>query len=634
MICNLDLKDVGGLRGENNFSFESGKANKILGSNAVGKTSLIKGMVSVLSIPPSGTFLKYGDDAERLGIKGDELSVHEGFVNIYSDSAQVKLSYDSIEDTYTVEPDGTVIESPDGNEKFLLTGVVMDNSRVVQQLKYGENSHFGWFINQLSFADNYEELYNLAQSYINDITSKKTSLNKRKSKAKELASELEKVKKQKEEIDQDREEISKKVNDNDIREIVEERKSIFEKIQNFHRDLNDIYNRINNKKTKIQKKEEIVNELNENLSNLNKEIEGLDVSNYKKKFDQKVNENTSKIESLKEDKAEVNASINLFQSAKLKLKNENKSETTCILCEQGNLNINVIDKTLESLNDKKRNIESEIQSLNEEIAIMKNKLNNLESEKNKKEQEIFRLEHELEDTKSDLKTLRNEVKNDDDLKNEKEQTLKELENEYERLKELAKGDIVKKIDELEAKSSELQEEIGSINEKIRSTTGEEVIYGENVDTDTALAIYNDWLYYLEELKEFANEMYSSHRNEARKKFNEKISVLIEDLGFEGIKSIWLNNEDRLMVERENEQPQPVGSLALSEKCMVAILLQLSMKEAYLPDIPFFVVDDILQDFDDNKKKKVINYLGNVAQEKNMFIVMSLLDETQPEVVIN
>lgn len=633
MKCTLKLKDVGGILGTNEFSFESGKVTKIIGSNASGNSSILKGLISVLATPKSGAFVKYGSDAERIGIKGSDLSVHEGFVNIYAESAEVNLSYNGFKEVYSVEPDGKVLIAPDGNEKFLLTGVVMDNSRVVQQLKSGENSSFDWLIDELSFADNYEKLHDLAKIYFEEIETKKSSLISRKSKANDLSLNLTKLEKDKQIADKERQELSKKVSDSKMREVVEKRDEKVGQIERARNELKKIVDTFNTINSEVEHKKKRVKEGEKTLSEIQKEIASLNLTDYEKRFNERKNEVDAIIPSLKDEKSKVDGTINIFQSAKLKLHKDGVTEIECILCGEGKLNAKKLDSRLNSLLNDKRDIETKIQALTNEISKMYQNLQNLTKAKEEKEDQMGEIKSTLGQDESSLKTAISKISAQEGAITEKEKIIQNLEIEYNNLKSLAKGDLIKKLDELESKSLELQREIGRIEERIKSTAGEEDIYGEKVDLDKANIIYDKWLKYLSDLEAFTNKMYIEHREDARKKFNENIDFLIKELGFKGFKSIWLNNEDRLMVERENEQPQPVGSLSLSEKCTVAILLQLSMKEAYLPDIPFFLIDDILQDFDEDKKIKIINYLDNVAKEKDMFVLMSWLDEGKKGVVV-
>jgi DNA repair exonuclease SbcCD ATPase subunit len=633
MHCDLEINDVGGLKGSHNFSFDSGKVVKVKGTNASGKSSFIKALISVLSLPEIGHYLKYEREAERLGIKGDELSVHEGFVNIYSKNADVHISYDGYSDSYSVKPNGDILLAPRGNEKFLLTGASMDNSRVVQQLKSGENSSFGWLIDELSFADSYENLRLLASNYYRDVESKKKSVIDRKLQSEKLSLQLESLLEEKKIIDFKKDDLAQKIQDSDIRQIVKKRDDKFKQIERANDSLNEKNGRFNTLDRDIEYKKKQLESIKKKIDSLEEELLSLDIESFESTYNKRKLEIDGEIGALKIEKSKIDGTLNIFQSAQIKLHRDGVSQIKCILCDEGQLDVQILESKLDTLMDEKRTVESKIQSFTSEFSQMQHSLRNLLEEKKRKQEEIDKLKPTINHDESRLQVEIDEV---EDLKHDIESTKRKiqgLENEYNELKLLAKGDILDELDSLDQQSLQLQRKIGAMEEKINTVAGLEVIFNQTVSLDESLIIYDKWINYLHDLEQFAKMMYTEHREEARRNFNSNVNTLIKDLGFKGFDSVWLNNEDRLMVEREGEKPQPVGSLCLSEKCTVAILLQLSMKETYLPGIPFFIVDDILQDFDEDRKEKLLNYLDNVAKEKDMFILISWLDENVDNVMV-
>ena len=110
---------------------------------------------------------------------------------------------------------------------------------------------------------------------------------------------------------------------------------------------------------------------------------------------------------------------------------------------------------------------------------------------------------------------------------------------------------------------------------------------------------------------------------AGKKFNSSIKNVIEELSLENFEDIHINLKDfTLTVIKKGGKVQAPGSLGGAEKGIIGGILQISCKQTYLPHIPFFVGDDIILEFDPENQVKFMNYLKKIAQNEDMFIVMT------------
>ena len=106
---------------------------------------------------------------------------------------------------------------------------------------------------------------------------------------------------------------------------------------------------------------------------------------------------------------------------------------------------------------------------------------------------------------------------------------------------------------------------------------------------------------------------------------------MKNLGFTDFRNVRLNKDYRLYIERLNPDTkdyvyQQPKTLSTSEKLAIALVLQLALKETYMINIPFFILDDILEDFDEERTQKVIDYLARRAQQEGLFIVITKLVE--------
>jgi len=165
MKAKLSVDNVGGLKGHNQYEFESGKLSIIEASNASGKSSLVKALASVLSMPSDGEMTPFvTEEAKQIGIKSDEKSHQEGFVNLHAKMAEVQLDLGKEKISYKVDKDGKWYELPlIGNESFLLAGILSKDCKVLRQLRAGDDD-FNWAVTYLSFAKYYDQVKDLAVS--------------------------------------------------------------------------------------------------------------------------------------------------------------------------------------------------------------------------------------------------------------------------------------------------------------------------------------------------------------------------------------------------------------------------------------------------------------------------------------
>ncbi len=91
----------------------------------------------------------------------------------------------------------------------------------------------------------------------------------------------------------------------------------------------------------------------------------------------------------------------------------------------------------------------------------------------------------------------------------------------------------------------------------------------------------------------------------------------------------------MYVERFDERSgeyvlQQVKTLSTSEKSAIALILQIALKQMYIPDLDFLILDDVLGNFDEDKKIKILDYLSNKANEEDWYIILTTLtDEDRP-----
>ena len=166
--AKLYIENIGGFRRPLSVEFDRGHLYFIEGSNSSGKTSLIKALAGILSVSPSGQYNLKSDrgilEAEHLGIKSSEKNPQEGLVNAHAEFGEIKLEINKKGYIYKVKKDGNpVLTHENGNELFLLTGVLSNDSRVLRQLNDGLDD-FSWIVEDLSLAKKYSECVDILKT--------------------------------------------------------------------------------------------------------------------------------------------------------------------------------------------------------------------------------------------------------------------------------------------------------------------------------------------------------------------------------------------------------------------------------------------------------------------------------------
>jgi DNA repair exonuclease SbcCD ATPase subunit len=110
---------------------------------------------------------------------------------------------------------------------------------------------------------------------------------------------------------------------------------------------------------------------------------------------------------------------------------------------------------------------------------------------------------------------------------------------------------------------------------------------------------------------------------AKIRFNRNINRAFRELELKGFENVFLDQNFGLQVVRENGVRQPIETLSASEKLTVSLILMLAAKDTFLPDFPFFILDELTLSYDPARFRHVVNY---VKQRVPYIIVTSLTSE--------
>ncbi len=632
MKAKLILENIGQKEGKETLIFNSGKLTLIKGKGATGKSRIIKSCALVLSYPILSKTLI--DEAIKFGIMKDVKTEFSPLVNSNNESAAIELNYDEISKRVDLSIDGEIAIDNPGNEEFLYSSVVMRTSRIQESISKG-HSDFSWIVNDLSLAKDYETIFKIVISYIEQIEKKKLEIEEIKTEKKETSIELEAFDKNRRQLLREIENLEQEINKVTLNpQLKEKRMEIKKDIKNFQADLDE------NEKDKMKKEKEIrdiENNINKNTDRVEKNrLKIVSLTKKKERLEEiTIEKIQSEIIEIKDIIAQYREELGaLNNNPILKLKDlEITDEIICPFCHTGKLIPEKVQNEAEEIKKKINEVKSKIKKENAEI-------NNKKKEINTKDKipEIVKEIQELEDESFLLMKSSKNFKDKIEANSMKIKTsINAIESHKKKLKKLKDGlaaveEDIKKDDEFQPlfkKKSELDKKLGSIERQIKNS--EDKMEASNFikifnvevkikNTSNVISNLND---VFTKIKNHLDSQIDEQKGGAAKKFNANIKNLIKELNFTEFKqvSIELENYD-LKVIRSDNSIQSINSLSGSERGIIASLLQICAKETYLPEVPFLIGDDILMDIDPVRREVFFDYLKSLAYKNDWFIILT------------
>ena len=166
------------------------------------------------------------------------------------------------------------------------------------------------------------------------------------------------------------------------------------------------------------------------------------------------------------------------------------------------------------------------------------------------------------------------------------------------------------------------------NELIKESSQME-LFGKKIPIEKATQIIKNLSNEFEEVELYLNEKIIEQRTGAGKIFNSTIKDVMKDLKLEDFEDIYINLEDySLVVVRKGGKIQPLGALGGAERGIIGGILQISCKQTYLEDIPFFIGDDIILEFDPEMSETFLNYLKKLAVKEDLVIIITKISNSR------
>ena len=642
MKASLHLKNIGGIR-EGDYVFNSEKLNIVESANSLGKTSIVKGLVGILSIPKTGVYSELAfDEALKLGVKTDPHNPFEGFVNVHADKGTVELEFDGINEKYVVQQNGELLSTPEqGDERFLLAGVLSNNSRVLRQLRGlddREPDDFRWAVEELSHAQRYSSIAEILKTWEEDFVEKQELVKKSIRDLHPLMEQQSVLEAKLSKLDAETKALTAKLSDTrfEVNKLVKDRDDALREINR----LKEVVQKKEIEKTRIatteltpklheiEREEARKKQLESKLNQAKEEIASL-LAKEKRK-----SEIEKEVNGLLEQRNTLDGMLNLYLMAETNIREKQSGKVTCPLCKVGNVTYKEITQNIADYRKQREILNSEILKLNQEkqtMVIQLTKAQELEKSLHvtimEQDDKIYSIRRQLAEPQAAIRQIESVI--GDHRKN-----LDSIQKTFDALnKELGTRTDVALSREFEEKNklrSKIHEELGRIRQKISELSAIEIL-GFVFEPEVAEHVCNEVIEVLKDRTTYLERRAEEEREQAAKRFNENVNLLMSSLNFQEFRTVRLTGSPnyRIYVERydprkKDYKSQEVGTLSTSEKLAISIILQIALKETYLKNVPFLVIDDVLEDFDSDRRDRVIDYLKEKVRKEGWFIIATRL----------
>ena len=215
------------------------------------------------------------------------------------------------------------------------------------------------------------------------------------------------------------------------------------------------------------------------------------------------------------------------------------------------------------------------------------------------------MESAITDSRNSQKRIREEIERQTQLTDEKKVEISTLRSQIER----------KKVEEIEGLQHQ-EEKLERINKAI-------IIKEEDIEQAERFPVDNprypgrlvievrreigkkiEWL---NKVIEYFQEKYMRRMTTARLRFNKNITRAFEQLDLKAFENVFLDQDFALHLVRDSFQ-QPVETLSASERLTISLILMLAAKETFLPDFPFFIIDELTLSYDPERFRHIMNYI--------------------------
>jgi len=596
----LEVENVAGFRGVHKFTLKTG-LNVAKAPNSTGKTSLIKAI-------------------ELASLTDKDLRGKGYYMNLMADSTReqvrVKMMNDfSIERRFRRTGDDLFCIEGDplfqNGKRVTTVCFAVPGNELINKMLAGESIR--GFVEEFSDSAYYDDAIKLITGIRADLDRKHQL----------YRSDLIRLEQEQENLEEEEKRLKEKLSELNKLPKIDERaaledkklKSEFDKKRGDKRVLDD---KIHSIRVKI-------NELESSIETYQSEIEMYearikDIGRDRKIINDQLDEIIREKRQVENDKSKFEVQLKKIDD-ELKSVNDNfqkrqkyGEEKRCVACGQ--------PLTLKKLQEWENELRASKEDFQRKLKEAKRQWEDLDDEEHRLKRDLIELGKYDDELKSAQKTKAEKERQRNNLKvqlNKLESERQKLEKEIERIwSNIDEGSVTilmkrtKIQDQIEDIKARIEGRKNRINELQRKTSEAEIIVDKIEFTDEAI----------HHLKRRKEEVIDA----VRKTFNRRILEIYKNLGFKDFESIEISGGDFAVYIRRpgyNEE-WPLDALSTSERITLAVTLLIAGKQEYIPDYPFFVLDELVTSYDPERFEKLKEYIADVTD----YVVVTQLVEAE------
>jgi DNA repair exonuclease SbcCD ATPase subunit len=584
---DIEIENVGGYKGIHHFTLHPG-LNIVKAPNAVGKTSFVRALELMVL-----------DDSE-LRNKGYYMNLMTDEIR---DQARVKFVSDKIierrfrrtrEDLKWI--DGNPIYR-DGNKVSMVCFALPDNELINRMLtgqsienyieEFSESRYYDRAIELVgTLESDFDRKHQLYRSDLIRLEQEQTNIKN---------DELEKARLEKEKENLPSIDVNKAVEDQKIRQEINRIEGLKRGIDNeaasIRREIIECDSSIERIQSEIEIFDARIKEIgkdqkriNDQLSEIDKFLNrtNIDIKNFDmqlRKTDDEirmVNENFQKRQQYGEDKICIACGQQLSLAQLQKYESQLKASK-----EDWGQKLKTANRKREDLEGDQHKLKRELQ----ELATFSDQLKAKQKSKAEKERQKNIQSTKFKEKESQRNTLEKEIE-------------KLYANIDEELLEFVKkkDKLVTLIESAEARVNARKQRIEELK---KSEHEADRIVGQIEFTKDAIA----------HLRKRKEELLDA----VRLTFNKRIKEIYQKLGYKDFEDIEIRPDYTVYIRRPGfNDSWPLDALSTSERITLAVTLLIAGKQEYLPDYPFFVLDELVTSYDPERFEKIKEYISHVT----------------------
>jgi DNA repair exonuclease SbcCD ATPase subunit len=629
-LAKLVLKNVGPF--EKKLVELKEKSLNVIGMpNASGKSTILKAIALALSYPFTSQLVK--EVASRMGLWAEEPP--QPMLRLGSDVGCIELEVGSLRSVCEIRSEDVFRREGSGDERVLFACLASMESELMRGLTEGE-SDLSKIVSVLSLVDYYKVARLATEEILNEVRTAQD-------RARETLETKLRLSAEKENLEQELKRIA-----GELKELETRREKLLQshdpqllgRYSHLRKEIEDLNREIEKKRSELEKAYESSGtrelekletrrkELENKLEKLHEEKRTLPFSGDEKEIKKRIHEIEVEVADLDREYSSWNVKRKLLEAAIETIK---EGVGRCPVCGSSSVDPAYVREQHQDLVNKLQELERKIRKLqNEKETLVKalsrlNKLKKTEesikSELNLALSQIAEVEKRFERHRGLMRELGKELKEIETRRALKLQELEVLETQVKSVSdELSKAS--RELEMLRRRQGALEERLKAINMQLAFLEHVEVL-GVSLPVERAVELCPHILEALKKLLDHLSWKIEKQRAEFAERFNKTISRLLKDLGF-GLEARVDPHTLELTVRRDGKT-QRLASLSLSERSALALVAQIALKEAFMPEAPLFLVDEVTLSFDKTRAERILSYFLEMAKKGTMVVLTKVQD---------